>query len=91
MERALGAPVGRFVGAEDAVPEAEPDAEVVMPHVVSVVEEVDRSAEPEGEVGFLVLHLMGEGGKGRIADRTQRESECGRRRDQKTRPTRPHI
>src|SRR5579864_4938733 len=81
---ALGFPVNSFVSAEHPVPQVERDAEIVFPHVVLVMQIMNRSDEPETQLRFFVLQLMGIGGKGREEQPAGGESNSSLQRVKKT-------
>src|SRR5262249_42288426 len=54
----LRTPLHELVGAKYSIPNVHRDAEIVMPHVVVMVQIVDGSLEPEAQFGPLMLELM---------------------------------
>jgi hypothetical protein len=57
-----------------------------MPHILAVVQEVDRRAEPEREIRFFVLYLVSVRRERGVADGSECESDARGSRNQKTRP-----
>ena len=51
-------PVDILIGAKYLVPQAEGDAEVMVPHLALVVQVVYRFIEPEHQIRVIMLHLV---------------------------------
>lgn len=79
---ALAPPLHHSIRGEHLIPKIQRDTEVAAPHVVAVVEVVDRSGQPEYEIWVLVLHLVGVGRRGGVGHRTGGKTQASRDREQ---------
>ena len=79
-------PRGAPIGAEQAIPPIDENAEIVPAHVLHMVQVMNRARHPENQIGVGVLQLMRVGREHGIEQHAGHPAQSGRQRDEQDRP-----